>query len=139
MDHPCAQTYASFRLIGPCTVPPNHDIFKIVNAEHHPKGKHVLLCLATQKYVQSKELEDHLKYILKGLEPYHETLDSLPDHTRNISVYWLSSHGHGGPEISAETMKALGNLGISLWIDCYYMEQISYLEHRTLQNHEVIG
>lgn len=36
-----------------------------------------------------------------------------------ISVFWMSDHGHGGPVLTPPTMARLAALGTHLWIDFY--------------------
>jgi hypothetical protein len=37
----------------------------------------------------------------------------------DVSCYWLSRSGHGGPAVSAAQMGELARLGLELWFDVY--------------------
>lgn len=44
----------------------------------------------------------------------------------DISVYWDSEAGHGGPTLPPALLQRLGNLGIELWFDIYFSGAMDY-------------
>jgi hypothetical protein len=71
---------------------------------------------------KSKDLARHLDWLLGRLPGKEDVLLKLRDLGYDISVscYWLSKHGHGGPQLLASTMKRLGELEIPITFDCYF-------------------
>ncbi len=73
-------------------------------------------------------LEMHLVFLLEKLESASEPLCALVE-SQSLEVdffcYWLSETGHGGPCISAATLKRIAALGARLDFDFYSSSQVS--------------
>ena len=78
--------------------------------------------LEIDKVVESKDVRRHVDWLIEKLTGKEEIIRQvLANHGRvEISCYWLSSHGHGGPMLSPNTMGKLSKLGIGIWFDVYF-------------------
>jgi Domain of unknown function (DUF4279) len=78
--------------------------------------------LGTEEVIDSKEVQDHLRWLLLLLVPRSEQLHQLQNAgcRMDISCYWLSAVGHGGPTLSPEIMGELSKMRLEIWFDCYY-------------------
>ncbi len=77
--------------------------------------------LESEGQVDSRDSRRHINWLLDRLEPKAETIRSLQEMgcRMDISCYWLSRNGHGGPSIPPTQMRRLAELGIELWFDFY--------------------
>ena len=57
--------------------------------------------------------------MLEGKDPEIETLRAA-GWDMDVSVYWESRHGHGGPALWPEQSARLGALGLEIWFDIYF-------------------
>lgn len=80
--------------------------------------------LSSESFVQSRDFRRHLAWLLAHLDDRHPALDHLRERgwQTDVSVYWLSRHGHGGPSLWPEQSAALGKLGLEIWFDVYFDE-----------------
>lgn len=77
--------------------------------------------LESEKKIKSKDSRRHLDYLLRKLYPKRMEILSLQKKgwRMDVSCYWSSRHGQGGPTISPSQMKKLAELNIDLWYDYY--------------------
>lgn len=70
----------------------------------------------------SKDFQRHLDLVLAKLDGKDTVLETLRSHgwDMDISVYWESRHGHGGPALWPEQSARLGELGLEIWFDIYF-------------------
>jgi hypothetical protein len=67
-------------------------------------------------------VERHLTYVLEKVEPAKEELLAVVREqglTADFFCYWVSATGHGGPEVGADTLRRISELGASLGFDLY--------------------
>lgn len=78
--------------------------------------------LSSEGAVESRDARRHIDWLLDRLEPGHRTLQKLQKAgcRMEISCYWLSSSGNGGPTLSPHQMARLADLGIEIGFDIYF-------------------
>jgi hypothetical protein len=77
---------------------------------------------STKDMSSSKDTRRHIDLILAQIDG---KLVSIKDLLRkgcqiDISTYWVSAGGQGGPCLEPEQMLKLGTLGIGIWWDIYF-------------------
>jgi hypothetical protein len=77
--------------------------------------------LTSENNINSKDCRRHLDYLLDMLLPVKKRLNMLESQGAkiDISCFWLSESGQGGPTLSAPQFSKLAELGIELWFDIY--------------------
>jgi len=87
--------------------------------------------LTSKDAVQSKDVRRHLDWILDQIEPHASALMELQAaHSRmDVTCFWLSAWGHGGPTLSPSIMGRLAALELHLWFDVYVSAQDERLLH----------
>jgi hypothetical protein len=130
----CQKTHVTFRLMGPTLdlsqvtsvlgLEPSKAFAEGEKVENltHP-SRPVIWMLSTQALVSSTSLEKHLRFLLDKLEPRSARLLELVREQSlemDFFCYWLSATGHGGPELSAETLSRIGALEARLGLDIYF-------------------
>jgi hypothetical protein len=77
--------------------------------------------LSSKGLVESKDVRRHLDWLLDQLIPKAEALQRLRSRGAiiDVSCYWVSAHGHGGPALSAAQSAKLATLELDLWFDVY--------------------
>jgi hypothetical protein len=135
-DYPtCARTFATLR-VYPERIDPGEVTARlgIEPSRFHRKGdpltksKRPVLAkthgwfLTTEGAVDSRDARKHLDWLLERLAPRAEAVRSLLGDgcAMDISCYWLSFSGHGGPSVRPAQMTELGRLGLELWFDVYF-------------------
>jgi hypothetical protein len=131
----CANTYATFRAytgeLEPDEVSrmlgmqPSSSVTKGKMNTNHPPRKVSKLngwFLSSKGHVESKDLRRHLDWLLEALAARRVeflALQAIPNVTMDVSCYWLTRSGHGGPTLSLKQMRALCELNLDIWFDCY--------------------
>lgn len=78
--------------------------------------------ICTREMLESTSVERHLLALLEIVEPAQDELLALRGEMElelSFSCYWSSAHGHGGPEISPDTLHRIADLGATLSFDFY--------------------
>ncbi|QEH32954.1 hypothetical protein OJF2_14460 [Aquisphaera giovannonii] len=77
--------------------------------------------LESRGRVDSRDSRRHIDWLLDQLAPRAEAIRSLQERgcRMDISCYWLSRSGHGGPIIPPTQMRRLAELNIELGFDFY--------------------
>ena len=77
--------------------------------------------LESRGQVDSRDSRRHVDWLLDRVEPSAEALRSLQGAgcRMDISCFWTSRSGHGGPTIPPDQMRRLAALDIELWFDFY--------------------
>jgi hypothetical protein len=88
-----------------------------------PGGTHVAPTGAwffSSKALESKDLEDHVNWILDQFEPKHDAIHQLQveGYEVEVSCYWLSVEGRV-LLLSPAIMRRLSELELPLWVDIY--------------------
>jgi hypothetical protein len=80
--------------------------------------------LSSEGRIQSRDFRRHLDWLLDQLEPQERTLVALQHDgwSMNVSVYWLSRLGHGGPELWPRQMASLAAMNLQIWFDVYFAD-----------------
>lgn len=79
--------------------------------------------LSSEGHVDSKDMRDHLNWLLDRVEPCKVGLDTLRiEHEgfMRINCVWWSARGQGGPTLWPEQMKRLADLEIECQFDIYF-------------------
>ena len=132
----CLETHASFNVTGNNLNPglitkilKINPSYCIRRGDIH-KGRHTrgikastgVWFFKTKGKVRSQNLEVHLVYLLKTFKRIPKLFYKIvKDEKLQVSIrcFWMSKYGHGGPEISKETLKLIPNLGLKLEFDFY--------------------
>ena len=79
-------------------------------------------CLCSEGAVASQDSLRHIEWLLAAIEPRHSGLRELRQqgHRTDISCYWLSESGHGGPTLTPDIMRQLAELELPVWFDVYF-------------------
>ncbi|RYG88156.1 DUF4279 domain-containing protein [bacterium] len=77
--------------------------------------------VSTERRLGSREMCDHIDLLLSDLVGRHAAFAVLLTQgwEPEISTYWRSRHGYGGPWLGPSTLSRLGTLGVPLSIDFY--------------------
>lgn len=77
--------------------------------------------LSSEGAVASQDVRRHLDWLLSHVVPRADALLALQaDGCRmDVSCFWMSASGHGGPSVQPDQMGALARLGLELWFDVY--------------------
>lgn len=132
----CEATYASFRLVGGDVDPQAVEISTRLTGDfgaakgrtrRSRSGSEIrqqtgVWYISSKGHVESTSPERHLRYLLDELEPVKEKLLSVAREqsaTADFFCYWSAASDQGGPGISAETLRRMGELGAILAFDIY--------------------
>ena len=135
-DYPtCARTYATLRIYHDGDSP--HEVSRILELEPSSfqiKGAEWKRRDQTRTYplsgwflcsdekIESYDTSKHLTWLLEKIAGKKAELDQLRSAgwRMDISCFWDSSWGHGGPTVHPPISKILGNLEIPVWFDVYF-------------------
>ena len=129
----CRETFCTFRLypghIAPATVTEQLGIEPSdVQHEGEVRGSRQLKLngwfLSSRGNVESVDVRRHLDWLLDQLEMAKTPLEELRTSgaRMDVSCYWLSAHGQGGPMLSPPQTRRLGDLDLDCWFDIYFAE-----------------
>jgi hypothetical protein len=126
----CSSTYATLR-IYPGSVPPDEVTTRLglvpsstQIAETRPpgvKGRPTGWFLTSKGVVESRDIRRHLDWILDQIVDKSSVIDALRGDGAHadISCYWVTASGHGGPSLWPTQMAVLASLGLEVWFDVY--------------------
>ncbi|WP_338129451.1 DUF4279 domain-containing protein [Xenorhabdus bovienii] len=80
--------------------------------------------LSSENYVNSKDIRDHLDWLLNKISKSSEGLKQLQNTdkvTMKIDCVWRSIAWHGGPTLWPEQMKIMSDLGLECSFDIYFV------------------
>ena len=77
--------------------------------------------LSSKGHVESKDAQRHVSWILDQLADKVEVIHRLQgdDYRVQLSCYWLTVQGHGGPMLVPEIMSRLTLFNLPIWFDFY--------------------
>ncbi|AWK44584.1 hypothetical protein AA106_21110 [Photorhabdus laumondii subsp. laumondii] len=79
--------------------------------------------LSSKSYVESKDLRDHIDWLLRKLNQSEIGLKQL-QRTEGISItlscVWRSKFGHSGPVLWPEQMRSISDLDLECSFDIYF-------------------
>jgi len=127
----CAATYATLRIYRDDLDP--DEISRRLNvapSESQKKGEPLRpgraapvggWFLSSKGRVESKDVRRHVVWVLDQLAARGDELLRLrgEGYKVDVSCYWLSAGGHGGPELDHEIMARLVSMGLDIWFDVY--------------------
>ena len=63
----------------------------------------------------------HLDWLLSIIVPRADMIGALQSEgcRMDVSCFWASASGHGGPSVRPDQMGELARLGLELWFDVY--------------------
>ena len=75
--------------------------------------------LSSEKMVKSKDCREHIDIILNDVIPKKEVIQNLIKQGAliDMSCFWLSKNGQGGPTLSLDQCQKLAKLKIDIWFD----------------------
>jgi hypothetical protein len=136
-DYPtCKRTYATLR-IYPGDVDPDEVTRKlgivptrtqqslgarVENGVHHA-GRPNAWFLSTEGVVASQDVRAHIDWLMDTVMPAEAALRGLQESgvAVDVSCYWLSASGHGGPCLSPSQAEKLARLQLTCWFDVYFL------------------
>ncbi|MEK8180697.1 DUF4279 domain-containing protein [Flavobacterium buctense] len=76
---------------------------------------------STKEILDSKDIRRHIDYLIEKFRPKIDILKKIQSEGSqiDISCYWLSKDGHGGPTLSPNQLTELGKLNVDIWFDIY--------------------
>jgi hypothetical protein len=94
--------------------------------------------LTSEGAVESHDVRRHLDWLLLHLVPRTDAVLALQaDGCRmDVSCYWLSASGHGGPSVRPAQMGEFARLGLELWFDVYFQADRTANQPRHLHSGE---
>ncbi|WP_237142816.1 DUF4279 domain-containing protein [Pseudomonas lurida] len=81
--------------------------------------------LSSEGYVLSKDLREHIDWIVEKISPHRESLRTVQkiDGVKiTLKCVWFSLLGHSGPVLWPEQMRALADLDLECSFDVYFVE-----------------
>ncbi|WP_435018133.1 DUF4279 domain-containing protein [Tundrisphaera sp. TA3] len=77
--------------------------------------------LGSKGRVESRDSRRHIDWILDRVEPKAAAIRSLQEEgcRMDVSCFWTSQSGHGGPSLPPTQMRRLADLNLELWFDFY--------------------
>ncbi|MDR9877203.1 DUF4279 domain-containing protein [Pseudomonas allii] len=81
--------------------------------------------LSSEGNVQSKDLRDHIDWLVREIQPHRESLglvQQIDGVKITLKCVWFSLLGHSGPVLWPEQMKALADLDLEVSFDVYFVE-----------------
>ena len=77
--------------------------------------------LSSDGEVESRDVRLHLDWLLSHIAPQADAILALQREgcRMDVSRYWVSASGHGGPSVRPAQMGELARLGLELWFDVY--------------------
>ena len=121
----CERTYATLRLYpGPIALRDVTARLRIDPTQSQISGGGRSLqgwFLSTEGAVESRDVRRHIDWLLDRIEPSSRELEALMREGARVDVscYWLSASGHGGPTLSPQQMGRLARLQLDCWFDVY--------------------
>ena len=77
--------------------------------------------LSSKGHVTSKDVRRHVAWLLDQMAGREAQFLKLQDegYETDVSCYWVSAHGHGGPELDPDLMQRLVSLRLLIGFDVY--------------------
>ena len=127
----CSRTYATLliytgeRSPGEITLALGLAPTRVSVAQNGPRDKVNGWFLSSQGIIESKDSRRHIDYIVALVHPLEEKLAQIQRNGCRIEVscFWESASGNGGPSMSPSQMKALGELNLELCWDIWFAER----------------
>lgn len=131
-DYPtCKETYATLRIYGDQLEPDELSRrLGLKPSESQTKGRPTEQqglasvggwFLSSKRQIESRDVQRHLGWILDQISDREPVLKELQAQGFEMDVFcfWVSAHGHGGPELSHEIMQRPSSLRLKIGFDVY--------------------
>lgn len=129
----CHETYVTLRIYSDSISPeeisnslhmqPTDSTTKgeVVGIKTKKVRKHNGWFLTSDGIVDSKDCRRHFDYLADKINPFKDELKELKSKgcEIDISCFWSSENGQGGPTLSPKQLKKLSELEIEIWFDIY--------------------
>ncbi len=78
--------------------------------------------LTSEGMVESRDVRRHLDWLLAQIGPRGDSIRTLQEDgcAMDVSCFWMSRSGHGGPSVRPAQMWELARLNLELWFDVYF-------------------
>jgi hypothetical protein len=78
--------------------------------------------LTSEGQLESYDSTKHILWLLAKIQPKKSKLDALKaaGWWMDISCFWDSAWGHGGPTLGPDLLTALAEFKIEVWFDIYF-------------------
>lgn len=144
----CETTHATFRIYLPDDYDPNtlSEKLEIQPSRVQIKGETrngkikqypTAWFFESTEHIQSKELRNHIDWILDQIETKSEVIYELQSINAqiDISCFWVSAFGHGGPMLDSRILKRIADLKIGVSFDIYFAgDEINAAFDRAFKN-----
>ena len=121
----CGKTFATLRIyhsiITPEEITEALDILPTDSQFKNEKIKFNGWFLSSEKKVKSKDCREHIDNILNDIILKKEVIQNLIKQGASVdlSCFWLSKNGQGGPTLSPKQCGKLAELKLDIWFDFY--------------------
>jgi hypothetical protein len=77
--------------------------------------------LTSDGAVESRDVRRHLDWLLARISPKTDAILALQTGgcSMDVSCFWVSRSGHGGPSVRPAQMREFARLNLELWFDVY--------------------
>lgn len=77
--------------------------------------------LTSEGFIESKDCRRHFDFLADKIVSFQQNLKELEQRGCEIdlSCYWSSENGQGGPTLSPKQLKKLAELELEIWFDIY--------------------
>lgn len=81
--------------------------------------------LSSKDQIESPDVRRHIDWIIDQSKNSKDAFQQLRDAgvRMDVSCYWLSAFGHGGPSLSPFQIHKLAELGLDCWFDVYFSDR----------------
>ena len=82
--------------------------------------------LSSNDFMESRDIRDHIDWLLDKIEPRSKELKELqenPDLTMCIYCTWRAKRGYGGPVLWPSQMKRMSDLNLECSFDAYFFTE----------------
>lgn len=129
----CYETFVTLRIYSDTIIPEEiTNILQVQPSESVTKGEVYGInskkvrkingwFLTSESFVDSKDCRRHFDFLADKILPIKNELKALQnkDCEIDISCFWSSENGQGGPTLSPKQLKKLVELELEIWFDVY--------------------
>jgi hypothetical protein len=131
----CIETYVTLRIFSEFMQPEEigailgikatRALARDLESRYRPRRECNFWAWSTQEKDVSLDSVAHINVIVTLLKDKRECLNTLRARGCKIDLmsYWVSN-GQGGPSLDIQTMKSLCDLGLEIWWDIYFHNEI---------------
>jgi hypothetical protein len=139
--HTCRKTYATLRVYHKTANPSSvsrclriePSSSQVAGKTSVRKGKIITNSISgwffsSEDRIDSCDSAKHLRWLFAQLEGKIEQFEKLRSSGwwMDISCFWDSESGHGGPNLDSKVLNSLSRLGMDVWFDVYFAGALDY-------------